>query len=143
MKQTGYLPYLKIDKEFSFDTVIFRPFWRLKGRRIKEELVLKHLEWYFKKWKHNIHYKRLDITIASLRIRIQSLSCISSVESELASLEQWIHDRRHRYVTSIFISRSLKGRLWNSIILTVKSFWASFYAYQHKHEMKCTLEDQV
>jgi len=70
MKQTSFLPYLKIDKEFSFDNVIFWPFWRLKARRIKEIIVLRHMEWYFKKWRDNIQGKRLNVTIASLKNKL-------------------------------------------------------------------------
>lgn len=67
MKQIIFLPYLEIRNEFSLDDVIFWPFWRLKSRRIRQRNVLKYLEWYFKKWRDNIFYKRLNITIASLR----------------------------------------------------------------------------
>ena len=70
MKQISFLPYLEIKNESSFDDVIFWPFWRLKSRRIKEKLVLKHLEWYFKKWRDNIHNRRLNITITSLKEKL-------------------------------------------------------------------------
>lgn len=67
MRAIGFLPYLEIKKEFSFDDVIFWPFWRLKSRRVQNENILKYLEWYFKKWKDNIFNKRLNITVASLK----------------------------------------------------------------------------
>lgn len=67
MKEVGFLPYLEINKEFHFDDVVFWLFWRLKSRRIREEKVLKYLEWYFKKWRDNIFNKRLNITVASLK----------------------------------------------------------------------------
>ena len=80
MKQISFLPYLEIKKEFSFDNVILWPFWRLKSRRIRQENILKHLEWYFKKWRDNIFNKRLNITITSLRGRL--LEPISDDERE-------------------------------------------------------------
>lgn len=64
-----FLPYLNTRKEIILDDMQFWPFWRLKSRRIRDESHLQFLEWYFKKWRDNIQYRRLDITIASFRGR--------------------------------------------------------------------------
>ncbi len=70
MRQIHFLPYLEIEKEFIFGDVVFWPFWRLKSRRIKDERVRIHLEWYFKKWRDNLSNKRLNITIVSIKERL-------------------------------------------------------------------------